>query len=1014
MAQDWPILGVAVAFTGDPNNASATYGWTDITSRVLEIKTKQGREYELSNTEAGDCTFTLNNDDGALDPTNTSSPYYPNVTPYRRIRVAAQYGTGNILNDQNSNHPDAPVIWSDSSFEVGISHWTANGPTVLPVLVRSTADKHDGTTSMLMTCGANALNASGVANLASLNVPTILGQQYTFSTWLKVNALPASGTVGILVNGIAFGPTTTTVGSWLQLSMTFTAVDWYSTVGVYTGGAATTSSHSLYIDSVVVNPGASATPYRHIWVIDGGVRTTAVDGWITQTANVQVSQALNVGLNDNNSLAVVTSATATPVVNAYLSGTYGFPVTPTQKVALQVQGLATVAGRTMRLSAYFYNSGGTLLSLPQIGTDATLSTTQWTQIAGTVTVPATAATCVLNVTFPSGMGANETAYLTNGMFESNVASVGDYADTYTGTLVQPLFTGYVERWPMKFLNSGFQSRVEITAVDTLGVYGLTRMKNCVVADFQQDYVTSGTANGFKASYWPLTENLTLAQTTGTQVGGQQGSSNAVLTLTQTGAGGVAALGSTTYITAADGLTGLTLTPTTVTTDGAYLKANLTGTQTVGGLNLGVTFEMAFKANANASGNTLMICWPSSRKQNSTYYFSSSVTASGYLWNIWYDGIGSSGATFIGSTNLIDNAVHHFAVTWAPTATGYTLTSYLDGVVQYNGAYPDTPYTTPIMDSYLIGGPAAGASFGRLFSGTIGHIAMHPTALSASRIASHAAAIRTGFTGDTTGARINRLLGWANFNGPKSIATGNSTLGPASSLEGATLPDALQSAADTESGLVYVDGGGRVTFTSRQTRFSANTNFVAGEKDTFGELPYDSDIAFDYDPQKVYNQIQFSRNQGVSTNVSDVTSQAKYFQRVLNRTLYMNTDTEVVSAANWFLNRYKDPHLRVSVLEFDLATLSRWQQLLPLALSQKLQVKRRTTAGNVVTLDAFLELLEHHITPDSWKISAQATPASFSTGWIMGNSAIGNPLGPANPLAPANINSIIGQTTTVAY
>jgi hypothetical protein len=45
MTQVWPNLGVAVAFVGDPNDATSTPVWTDLSSRALGFDSKQGREY---------------------------------------------------------------------------------------------------------------------------------------------------------------------------------------------------------------------------------------------------------------------------------------------------------------------------------------------------------------------------------------------------------------------------------------------------------------------------------------------------------------------------------------------------------------------------------------------------------------------------------------------------------------------------------------------------------------------------------------------------------------------------------------------------------------------------------------------------------------------------------------------------------------------------------------------------------------------------------------------------------
>lgn len=63
--------------------------WTDISSYVYEVHTNRGRNSQLDRMEAGTCDLILNNKDRRFDPSNTSSPYYPNVVPVRPIRVRA-------------------------------------------------------------------------------------------------------------------------------------------------------------------------------------------------------------------------------------------------------------------------------------------------------------------------------------------------------------------------------------------------------------------------------------------------------------------------------------------------------------------------------------------------------------------------------------------------------------------------------------------------------------------------------------------------------------------------------------------------------------------------------------------------------------------------------------------------------------------------------------------------------------------------------------------------------------
>lgn len=87
-----PTLTVEVAFddttTGDPV-------WTDVTAYAQSVFTSRGVQEELGRPEAGTANIVFDNSDRRFDPTYTSSPYYPYVTPLRRIRVRAYYNGAN-------------------------------------------------------------------------------------------------------------------------------------------------------------------------------------------------------------------------------------------------------------------------------------------------------------------------------------------------------------------------------------------------------------------------------------------------------------------------------------------------------------------------------------------------------------------------------------------------------------------------------------------------------------------------------------------------------------------------------------------------------------------------------------------------------------------------------------------------------------------------------------------------------------------------------------------------------
>ncbi len=91
---NWPTMTFEVCFNVDPFDPSPPAAvWTNLTSRVFawSHQTPSGRQYELARTEAAAIGVLLDNQDGALDPSNAASAYWPNVLPYRQFRIKATW-----------------------------------------------------------------------------------------------------------------------------------------------------------------------------------------------------------------------------------------------------------------------------------------------------------------------------------------------------------------------------------------------------------------------------------------------------------------------------------------------------------------------------------------------------------------------------------------------------------------------------------------------------------------------------------------------------------------------------------------------------------------------------------------------------------------------------------------------------------------------------------------------------------------------------------------------------------
>lgn len=110
---NWPTLFAEGEFGSNPYYAPpAALVYTDLTPRLYGAwSTRRGKQFELDQMQPGEFNGQWRNQDGALDPTNATSPYSPGILPYRGYRIRAQYPPSiNLLNADVATGGDATPL----------------------------------------------------------------------------------------------------------------------------------------------------------------------------------------------------------------------------------------------------------------------------------------------------------------------------------------------------------------------------------------------------------------------------------------------------------------------------------------------------------------------------------------------------------------------------------------------------------------------------------------------------------------------------------------------------------------------------------------------------------------------------------------------------------------------------------------------------------------------------------------------------------------------------------------
>lgn len=378
---------------------------------------------------------------------------------------------------------------------------------------------------------------------------------------------------------------------------------------------------------------------------------------------------------------------------------------------------------------------------------------------------------------------------------------------------------------------------------------------------------------------------------------------------------------------ADGTSAVILTPLS-STNGYYLEAPLALSTT--GVAYGVTAEAWINST---TASTMVVDVLSGNKAG---VLTLGIDASKHVV-----ATADSGAlTAAGATVAANGATRHLAVTIAANGTNHVMRVYLDGAQVATSTVANTSLVLG-ADRVRVGG----TGFAQLFTGTVSHVAVHATALSATRLAAHYAAGWTGFAGERSDQRVARI---ATYVGLSSSVPGNRTgVGlfddPVFGLFDSTLifggadtslletgsatiygqntggqdgPTMLGAVADTENGLVVMTRDGLLTMQSRSHRYNRPPAF------SISAALIEPNLNWSVDPQYQANLFTATTEDGVNQTARNQASIDNYTGVPYSdsKQLLTRDALDAYSKASWMVNRYGTPVLRTPQISLDLGTL----------------------------------------------------------------------------------------------
>jgi hypothetical protein len=227
--------------------------------------------------------------------------------------------------------------------------------------------------------------------------------------------------------------------------------------------------------------------------------------------------------------------------------------------------------------------------------------------------------------------------------------------------------------------------------------------------------------------------------------------------------------------------------------------------------------------------------------------------------------------------------------------------------------------------------------------------------------------------ETSGNRVSTVLDRPeiNYQGPRSIGTGSSTLGAYAVAQDTNVLNYLQQVNTSEQGYIFTAADGTLTFKGR----SSVLNPVAGASftpSTASGIPYMS-LVNQYGSELLYNYIVGQSPAGAAQTSSDSASIALYQAQNYNLLNLLNsTTTEVAGLTSYLLGKYANPVVRFTGLSCELAALTsaQWSIIFAIDLTSVVSVQMDYNTGTPLseTQTLITSGIEHKIIPGSHIVS----------------------------------------------
>ena len=243
-----------------------------------------------------------------------------------------------------------------------------------------------------------------------------------------------------------------------------------------------------------------------------------------------------------------------------------------------------------------------------------------------------------------------------------------------------------------------------------------------------------------------------------------------------------------------------------------------------------------------------------------------------------------------------------------------------------------------------------------------------------------------------GERVRALL--SGISGLRySIDDGVHRVGPIQ-YQNSNRLEGVQSAVETDGGISFCDGRGRLVFQDNQHRTKNERTIRAtygwpGTTATYRSGVFEPQV----DEARLFTAAAITPASGIVQTSVDATAELDYFKRTKQLSTIHADDLDALAMARHFSDAYSTPLVRVNSLELQPVAYSTpatmWATVLSHEISHRVKTIEKPVASAEIPREHFIEGISETLTASDWVVSFSLSPVELDGNYfIIGTSAIG--------------------------